>query len=140
MKQFVCFFLILALGSSTFKKTENDNLGTNDISKTISQSFKVGNSDLLSTCFNKEIELIIDGDKIEFQKLPSNSAKSILNSFFKKNPPLSFNYVYQGNSSTTLKYCIGNYKSKTSDFFVYMLIKKNNNDKFLISTIQLKKG
>lgn len=139
MKQFICFFLILILGSSTFKKTENNNLGINEISKTISQSFKGGNSDLLSTCFNKEIELIIDGDKIEFQKLPSNSAKSILNSFFKKNPPLSFSYVYQGNSSS-LKYCIGNYKSKTSDFFVYMLIKKNNNDKFLISTIQLKKG
>jgi hypothetical protein len=81
--------------------------------KLISQSFKGGNSDLLSSGLEKKIELIIDNDKIAFQNLSVSQTKPILNSFFKKNRPLSFNYVYQGSNSSALKYCIGNYKSKT---------------------------
>ncbi len=117
-----------------------ENIEISNISKTISRSFKGGNSDLLSTCLDKEIELIIDGDKIEFQKIPSKQAAIILNSFFKKNPPLSFNYIYQGNNNSDLEYCIGNYKSSNKEYMVYMLIKKDHLDRFVINTLQLKKG
>jgi hypothetical protein len=140
MKYIFSLFLIGILSSYSLRKASNETAGLSEVSKVISQSFKIGNSDMLSSCLDKEIELIIDGDKIEFQKLPSIQAKNILNSFFKNNPPISFNYVYQGNSKSELKYCIGNYKSKNRDFFVYMLIKKSKNDKFLINTLQLKKG
>lgn len=140
MKYLLGFFLFLIFSSFNLKPIDPSNLGINQVSKIISTSFKIGNSELLASCLNKEIELIIDGDKIEFQHLPSLQAKNILNSFFKKNPPVSFNYVYQGNTNKELKYCIGSYRSKNQDFFVYMLIKKNKNQQFLINTIQLKRG
>jgi hypothetical protein len=140
MKHLISIVLFLTFGSATFKDNNVEKLGLTEVSKIISTSFKGGNSDLLSSCLDSEIELIIDGEKIEFQKLPSNQAKNILNSFFRKNPPLSFSYVYQGNSSSELKYSIGNYRSKNSDYFVYMLIKKTKNNQYLINTLQLKKG
>ena len=139
MKHLIGFILIVFLSSSTKIRTEPSNFALNEISKTISHSFKIGNSEMLGSCLDKEIELIIDGDKIEFENLPAHQAKSILGSFFRKNPPLSFSYVYQGNSNSALKYCIGNYKSKNSDYLVYLLIKKGRNDKFLINTLQLKR-
>jgi hypothetical protein len=107
--------------------------------KLISQSFKGGNSDLLSSGLEKKIELIIDNDKIAFQNLSVSQTKPILSSFFKKNSPLSFNYIYQGANRSALQYCIGNYKSKNSDYLVYVLIKKGKNDRFLVNTLQLKK-
>ena len=130
---------IAFLSNFTLKSSEPKKLGLNQISQVISQSFKGGNSDLLSSCFSEEIELIIDRDKIAFQNLPASQAKLILNSFFKKNPPISFKYVYQGVNSSALKYCIGNYKSKNADYLVYMLIKKDKNERFLVNTLQLKK-
>lgn len=139
MKNLLGIIFVAFLSSFTLKSSEPINLSLNEISKVISQSFKVGNSDLLTSCLDKEIELIIDGDKIEFQNLPASQAKPILSSFFKKNPPLSFNYVYQGANSSALKYCIGNYKSKNNDYLVYMLIKKDKYDRFFVNTLQLKK-
>lgn len=130
---------IVLFSGFTFNK-QNEKIGVNELSKIISTSFKIGNSDLLATCLDKEIELIIDGDRIEFQKLPSHQAENILKSFFKKNPPLSFRYVYQGNNNSELKYCIGNYKSKNRDYMVYMLIKKDKNDRFVLNALQLKMG
>lgn len=139
MKNLLGLIFIALLSSYTFKRDVPKTLGLNEVSKVISESFRFGNSEMLSSCLDKEIELIIDGDRIEYQNLPSNTAKNILNSFFKKNPPLSFSYVYQGANSTALKYCIGNYRSKNSDYLVYLLIKKDKNDRFLINTLQLKK-
>ncbi|MCP9767337.1 DUF4783 domain-containing protein [Lacihabitans sp. LS3-19] len=139
MKNFLGLIFITLLSSYTIKTDGREALGLNEVSKVISESFRFGNSEMLSSCLNNEIELIIDGDRIEYQNLPANTAKNILNSFFKKNPPLSFSYVYQGANSTALKYCIGNYRSKNNDYLVYLLIKKDKNDRFLINTLQLKK-
>lgn len=138
-KNIIGLIVIIFLSGFTLKSTEPKKLDLNEISKIISLSFKGGNSDLLGSCLDKEIELIIDGDKIEFQNLPLYQAKPILNSFFKKNPPLSFSYVYQGANNSALKYCIGNYKSKTADYLVYMLIKKDKSHRFSVNTLQLKK-
>lgn len=140
MKNLIGIIFVIFLSGFTLESSEPKKLNLNEISKVISQSFKVGNSDLLSSCLEKEIELIIDGHQIEYQNLPASQAKPILNSFFKKNPPLSFSYVYQGANSSALKYCIGKYRSKTNDYLVYMLIKKDKNDRFLVNTLQLKKG
>jgi Domain of unknown function (DUF4783) len=139
MKDLIGMIFLVFLSAFTLKSSEPKKLNLNEISRVISQSFKVGNSDLLSSCLDKEIELIIDGDRIEYQNLPASQAKPILNLFFKKNPPLSFSYVYQGANNSALKYCIGNYRSKNNDYLVYMLIKKDKNDRFLVNTLQLKK-
>jgi hypothetical protein len=138
MKHIIGLIAVAALISfSSFKERK---LNVNDISSIVGQSFRSGSSELLTGCLDKEIELIIDGDRVEYQNLPSQKAQLILNSFFKKNPPVSFSYVYQGNNSAELKYCIGNYRSKNSDYLVYMLIKKTRGEKFLVNTLQLKKS
>ncbi|MBK6978941.1 MAG: DUF4783 domain-containing protein [Cytophagaceae bacterium] len=138
MKYIVGLIAIVTLiGTSSYRERK---LNVNDISSIVGQSFRTGSSEQLVGCLDKEIELIIDGDRVEYQNIPAQKAQLILNSFFKKNPPVSFSYVYQGNNSAELKYCIGNYHSKKSDYLVYMLIKKTKGDKYLVNTLQLKKS
>jgi Domain of unknown function (DUF4783) len=140
MKFVLSIFLIVALSSATdFKTPGHRPLEIAEVSNLISHSFEKGNSGLLSTFLNEKIELVIESEKIDWANLPVSKAKPILNSFFKKNPPLSFNYIYEGNSNPALKYCVGSYKSKNADYFVYLLIKKDKDQRFLIHTIQLKK-
>ncbi len=40
-----------------------------ELTESILQSFKNGNSKLLASCFNQKIELVIDSEKIDFQKI-----------------------------------------------------------------------
>jgi hypothetical protein len=110
------------------------------MSKLISQSFKGGNSDLLNSCLDKEVELIINNDKIAFQNLSASQAKPILSSFFKKNSPLSFDYVYQGANRSALQYCIGNYKSNNSNYLVNMPLRKDKDDRFWLILCNLKRS
>jgi hypothetical protein len=132
--------LLVAIGLfATTSFTKNNNTHA-EVSNIVGLSFKYGNSEMLARCLESEIELIIDGDHVQYQNLPSEKAKLILEAFFKKNPPVSFSYVYQGRNSESFKYSIGNYRSKKNEYMVYMLIKKGKNNQFLINTLQLKKG
>ncbi|MBK9934408.1 MAG: DUF4783 domain-containing protein [Cytophagaceae bacterium] len=98
MKYIVGLIAIVTLiGTSSYRERK---LNVNDISSIVGQSFRTGSSEQLVGCLDKEIELIIDGDRVEYQNIPAQKAQLILNSFFKKNPPVSFSYVYQGNNST----------------------------------------
>ncbi len=111
-----------------------------ELTESILQSFKNGNSKLLASCFNQKIELVIDSEKIDFQKITSEQAEQILKTFFQKNPPIAFQFVFQGGSSANLKYSVGNYKSRKKDFMVYILAKRIDKKHFVIETIQFREG
>jgi hypothetical protein len=80
---------------------------------------------------SKELELNFDGEKSSYSK---SQAEFVLKDFFKKNPPLDFEYIHQGSSKQGFRYVIGKYTIESSSFRVYILFKKNENT-YYVDTI-----
>jgi hypothetical protein len=118
------------------KRTKEDN----ELADRIKMSFKSGNPKMLASCLNNQVELVIDTEKIDFPKVANNQAETIFKSFFQKNPPLSFSYVYQGSSNAELRYSVANYRSRNKDFLVYILVRRISGSKYVIDTLQFREG
>lgn len=108
-----------------------------DLNQRIKQSLRSGNAQDLTALFNKNVELVIDSEKVEFSRIGVSQAEQILRSFFKKRPPRNFQFVYQGGSPT-VRYHTGTYWSGTDAFLVYILLKKSGNQ-YLIETLHFRK-
>ena len=103
----------------------------------IKNSLKGGRAQELVTLFAKDVELVIDSEKVDFNKISTSHAEQILKSFFKKHPPLDFQFVYQG-AGATVRYSTGTYLSGTDAYLVYILIKKSGSQ-YLIETLHFRK-
>lgn len=133
-----CFVLANLQASTKYNMKDSGTL--NEIADLIETSFNRGNATLLSTLLASELELVIDSEKIEFAKISKVRAGFILTSFFKNNPPVEFDYVYQSTTSETLRYSVGSYKSRNREFLIYMLIKENPDHTFGIKTLQMREN
>jgi hypothetical protein len=98
-------------------------------------ALKTGSSKELSKYFNDIVELSIAGEKSSYNK---SHAEIVLKDFFKKYPPLDFQYIHQGSSKEGLKYAIGKYNYNGGSFRVYILIKQFNGNYF-IDTLEFSK-
>jgi hypothetical protein len=115
----------------------NSHKAEKDISINIKYAIKKGDANMLATYFDQNLELVIDSENVDFNKINTTHAKLILKSFFKKNPPSDFQYEYQG-ATTSIRYCTGSYKSANEKYWVYIII-KNKNAKLAIGSIHFKK-
>jgi Domain of unknown function (DUF4783) len=131
MKFSFLILLLLSFGFTTPSKLDND------ISIQIKNAIKVGDAHQLSLLFDQNLELVIDSEKVDFDKINNTHAELILKSFFKKKPPQSFYYEYQG-STASIRYCTGNYRSGAEQFWVYIII-KNKKSGLAIGSIHFKK-
>ena len=92
----------------------------------IINGFKVGNSRMLRKWCATRTLINING-KASFYR--SKAAHRLLKNFFKKNPPLGFDFLHQGVSESdkktkrTLLYYIATYRSYT-DYSMYILVKR----------------
>jgi hypothetical protein len=135
------YILLFCLAMTKSEANKSDIKGNiNEIADLIETSFSLGNAKLLESLLSKELELVIDSEKVEFAKIHKERAGFILSAFFKRNPPIEFDYVYQGNTSETLRYSVGNYKSSNKEFLIYMLIKENSDHTFGIKTLQMREN
>ncbi len=139
---FAALVLIIFINASKIRRevVVTEKKADNELTDRIRMSFKGGNPKMLATCLNQEIELVIDSEKIDFQKISSQQAEQIFRLFFQHNPPLSFQYVYQGASNVDLRYSVANYRSRNKDFLVYILVKRDSNNKYVIDTIQFRES
>jgi Domain of unknown function (DUF4783) len=145
MKQ---IFTILAFTLSfavAVAKEGNDDGGKkkkadNELADRIKISFRSGNSRMLASCLNREVELVIDSEKIDFSKISTDQAEQVLKTFFQKNPPMNFQYVYQGSSNSEVRYSVANFRSRNKDYLVYILIKRAGVNKYVVDTIQFREG
>lgn len=144
MKYIITFFvLLLFVNVNATKPRYDDRKRTkedNELADRIKMSFRSGNSKMLTLCLNPDLELVIDSEKIDYQHISASQAEILLKSFFQKNPPISFQYVYQGSSNSDVRYSVGNYKSRNKDFLIYILTKKTSGGKYMINTIQFREG
>jgi hypothetical protein len=98
-------------------------------------ALKNGSAKELAKYFSDMVELNLDGTKATYSR---TQAEFVLKDFFKKYPPLSFEYIHQGSSKEGLKYAIGKYSYNGGQFRVYILIKKINGV-YVIDTLEFNK-
>jgi hypothetical protein len=87
-------------------------------------ALKAGNSRELSKYFNSNIELIIEAENVDYDKVSNTQAELILKSFFQKYPAKDFNFGHQGSSEGGLQYSTGTYVSGDKSFLVYIVLKQ----------------
>lgn len=98
--------------------------GSPNISEDLSDAIKSGDSQKIATYFGTSVDLSITDDEGVYSKM---QAQLILKKFFAKNKPSSFNVVHNGNSKNNSHYSIGNLKTSTSKFRVYILYNLKDN-------------
>jgi hypothetical protein len=109
------------------------------VNEIIRSSFRAGNAGDLAIHFDKQLELLIDSEAVDFSEVRAKHAELILTTFFKKHPPQDFQYVYQGGSAH-LRYVTGLYQSAGQRFSVYLLMRQDARQRFVINTLHLRKG
>lgn len=83
--------------------------------KNVRSALKAGSSKEFAKYFNETIELNVNGEAANYSNV---HAEIYLKDFFKKYPPVDFEYAHQGSSSEGLKYAIGNYSFSGGSFRV----------------------
>jgi hypothetical protein len=94
-------------------------------------AIKSGSSKELAKYFGDMVELQFDGARSSYSK---SQAEFVIRDFFKKYPPVDFQYVHQGNSGEGLKYAIGKYVISNGSYRIWLLFKKSG-ELYYIDTI-----
>ncbi|TAE91213.1 MAG: DUF4783 domain-containing protein, partial [Runella slithyformis] len=84
MKNAFIFILTVGLLSSFIEPTKPREV---EIAEKIKSSIRTGNAQSLADHFEKNLELVIDTEKVSFRNVRSDQAGVILKTFFKKHPP-----------------------------------------------------
>jgi hypothetical protein len=126
---------------SASRVTANNKVIANNpsVNERISSSFRTGNAQDLAFYFDKQLELLIDSEAVDFSEVRAKHAELILKTFFRKHPPQHFQYVYQGGSAH-LRYITGLYQTAGQQFSVYLLMRQDARQRFVINTLHLRKG
>lgn len=102
--------------------------GQNDVINQIRETIKVGSSKELSRYLYQTVDITIEG-KVESYSKPQ--AEFVFRDFFKQHPPSEFTIQHQGSSKGGQPYAIGQYKSGTEVYRVFMKIKTVSNQQLL---------
>lgn len=101
-------------------------------------ALKSGSSKELAKFFNGNIELIIESESVDLDKVSDTQAELILRNFFQKYPAKDFSYGHQGASPEGLQYSTGTYETSNGSFLVYIVIKQFSG-KYMIDRIDFRK-
>jgi Domain of unknown function (DUF4783) len=129
-------FLILFISLCSFMESTTSR--DIEVAERIKGSIKMGDAHNLADHFEKNMELVIDSERVSFRNVRNEQAELILKGFFKKYPPKDFKYVFQGTASK-VRYCTATYQPATGGVFqVYILMRITEKD-YLINTLHFKK-
>ena len=94
----------------------------------IRDAIKAGSAKELSKYLNQTVDVTIEG-KVESYSKPQ--AEFVFRDFFKQHPPSEFSIIHQGSSKGGQPFAIGQYKSGSDVYRVFMKIKSVNNQQLL---------
>ena len=97
----------------------------------ISKIINAGNAKDLVKQFSASVELNIDGEEANFSKA---QAEAVVKDFFTKSSPTSFVINHKGASKGGLPYAIGEYKSNSDTYRVWIRLQKTGTQ-FLVDEI-----
>lgn len=92
-----------------------------DLFAPIKVAIKSGNEDQLSTHFNQNLDVNLEGNLSTFSK---TQAAFAIGEFFNIHPPTDFTIVHKGSSQAGLQFAIGKYVSNKESFTVLIRVKE----------------
>jgi uncharacterized protein DUF4783 len=112
---FVAWFLLFAFSSSAQNKTVEQ----------VKLILEVGNASELSKYLNDKVDLNINGKEGTYSH---SQAEGVLKSYFKENPPESFQINHEGASQNGLIYAIGEYRTSSGSYRVWLRLIEVNDE------------
>ncbi len=95
-----------------------------DVINQVKETIKAGSAKELSNYLNQTIDVTIDNTVQSYSKA---QAEFVFRDFFKQHPATEFNIIHQGSSKGGQPFAIGQYKSGSDTYRVFMKIKTVNN-------------
>jgi hypothetical protein len=102
--------------------------GQSEVIDQIKETIKAGSAKELSKYLNQTVDVTIDG-KVQSYSKPQ--AEFVFRDFFKQHPPAEFSIIHQGSSRGGQPFAIGQYKSESDVYRVFMKIKSVGNQQLL---------
>jgi hypothetical protein len=94
-----------------------------DVINQVKETIKAGSAKELANYLNQTIDVTIDNSVQTYSKA---QAEFVFRDFFKQHPATEFNIIHQGSSKGGQPFAIGQYKSGTDTYRVFMKIKTVN--------------
>jgi hypothetical protein len=100
----------------------------NDLVNQAKDAIKAGSAKELSKYLNQSVDVTIDG---KLQNYSRAQAEFVLRDFFKAHPASEFSIIHQGSSKGGQPFAIGQYKSNSDTYRVWMKIKTVGKDQLI---------
>jgi len=126
----ILLIVMVFIGSTAFT-----GLDIRDDHPDINKAFSQGDAELLRTVMSSSVEIELPS---EMEGIYSKAQTIvILNKFFAKNPPKSFDLNHSGQSASSSKFLVGKYLSTNGNEYRVTLFMKKSGDKYFIQEIEL---
>ncbi|HMG88563.1 MAG TPA: DUF4783 domain-containing protein [Chryseolinea sp.] len=99
-----------------------------DVINQVKETIKAGSAKELSRFLNATVDVTLDDGAQSYSKA---QAEFVFRDFFKQHPPGEFNIIHQGTSKGGQTFGIGQYKSGSETYRVYMKIKSVDNQQLV---------
>ena len=99
-----------------------------DVISQVKETIKAGSAKELSRFLNQTVDVTLNDGPKSYSKA---QAEFVFRDFFKQHPPAEFNIIHQGTSKGGQTFGIGQYKSGTETYRVYMKIKAVDNQQLV---------
>jgi hypothetical protein len=119
-----CFFVLVLLAGIQI----TDLKAQGDVINQVKETIKAGRAKELSRFLNSTVDVTLDDGAQSYSKA---QAEFVFRDFFKQHPPGEFNIIHQGTSKGGQTFGIGQYKSGSETYRVYMKIKSVENQQLV---------
>jgi hypothetical protein len=99
-----------------------------DVIGQVKETLKAGSAKELSKYLYQTVDVTIEGNLQSYSKA---QAEFVFRDFFKQHPPAEFSIIHQGSSKGGQPFAIGQYKSGSDTYRVFMKIKSSGNQQLL---------
>jgi hypothetical protein len=99
-----------------------------DVIAQVKETIKAGSAKELSRYLNQTVDVTLTDGAQSYSKA---QAEFVFRDFFKQHPPVEFNIIHQGTSKGGQTFGIGQYKTDSETYRVYMKIKTVDNQQLV---------
>jgi hypothetical protein len=100
--------------------TATTSFAQSDVISQVKETIKAGSAKELSRYLNQTVDVTLNDGAQSYSKA---QAEFVFRDFFKQHPPMEFNIIHQGTSKGGQTFGIGQYKTDSETYRVYMKIK-----------------
>ena len=104
------------------------SLAQTDVISQVKETIKAGSAKELSKYLNQTVDVTIESKVESYSKA---QAEFVFRDFFKQHAPSEFNIIHQGSSKGGQPFAIGQYKSGSDTYRVFMKIKTIGNQQLV---------